>query len=197
MALYVFHEITKWYLWHLWMSAVPRVKPFYIVNEEIESCFFFGKSNTRNFMCTFTSDVWHSRRRLPFFPSSVDLLVWKQRLYVCFSWIFISSFFFSFCYRLVKTYVQKNISVFNKSNGWNLFLSTHIILVRVCFWRNIGWGFRIHEMYGKYVQAIKLIKTILFVCSLRISVIKFCEKKFCQKAIKQPRLFRVFMARVP
>lgn len=35
--------------------------------------------------------------------------------------------FFPFCYRLVRTYVREHISVFNKNDRRNLFLSAHII----------------------------------------------------------------------
>lgn len=176
------------------MSSLPRAKQFYFTHEK-KDIFFFR--NSHNFLCVrfiLTPVLKYSRQRL--------LLFFNHKLTCTFSGkssatIGSVSFysFFSFCYRLVRTYVREHISVFNKNDRRNLFLSAHIILVWACFWRNIQTDENFaalwyEQHFGKYVQAIKLIKTISFVCLLAsyFSHKILRVQKFCQKAIKQHRL---------
>lgn len=136
-----------------------------------KNIFFFR--NSHNFLYVpfiLTPVLKYSRQRLLLF-STINLLVRFQAKALLQLDLYLSTLFFPFCYRLVRTYVREHISVFNKNDRRNLFLSAHIILVWACFWRNIQTDENFaalwyEQHFGKYVQAIKLIKTISFVCLL-------------------------------
>lgn len=173
------------------MSPLPRAKQFYFTHEK--KAFFFLEIHT-TFLRTLTPVLKYSRQRLLLF-SSINLLVCFQAK-ACYNWIWISLLtLFPFCYRLVKTYVREHISVFNKNDRRNLFISTYHFSVGMLLTKHRnGWKFCgiiwYEQYFGKYVQAIKLIKTISFVCLLasHFSHKILRVQKFCQKAIKQHRL---------
>lgn len=95
--------------------------------------FFFPKLT--QLLCVpfiLTPVLKYSRQRLLLF-STINLLVRFQAKALLQLDLYLSTLFFPFCYRLVRTYVREHISVFNKNDRRNLFLSAHIILVWACF----------------------------------------------------------------
>lgn len=107
------------------MSPLPRAKQFYFTHEKKH--IFFPKLT--QLLCVpfiLTPVLKYSRQRLLLF-STINLLVRFQAEALLQLDLYLSTLFFPFCYRLVRTYVREHISVFNKNDRRNLFLSAHII----------------------------------------------------------------------
>lgn len=92
-----------------------------------KNIFFFR--NSHNFLCVpfiLTPVLKYSRQRLLLFFNHKLTCTFSGKSFATIGSVSFYSFF-PFCYRLVRTYVREHISVFNKNDRRNLFLSAHII----------------------------------------------------------------------
>lgn len=107
--------------------------------------YFFSFETHTTFMRTFYLDSGSKvlKTTIALFFNHLLTCTFSGKSFATIGSVSLYSLFFPFCYRLVRTYVREHISVFNRNNIRNLFLSAHIILVWACFWRNIpnGWKF--------------------------------------------------------